>query len=450
VWILYLNQLSTAVNQLQFVVRIQLGGFFESVCEKGGSVMITQLRAQNFKSWQDTGTLQLAPLTGLFGANNSGKTSILQVLLMLKQTVEHPSPDWNEPLYFGDEYSLVNLGSFDDIIHRPINDQSLGISVFWKHIEPYSVNSLFFSTFIDKKDKQPHLAEFCYTANRQDFRVKWTPQGYRFKSGHDSIRADLFRCYGVTSPTGPLEPFFRCREAFEKLFSRILYLGPLREHPRPRYLWEGDHPKGVGRYGEQAMSAMLSGRVRRFPIDEHVPKWLQRLKLIDSYRLDPVSDTGKNYEFLVKQYKDGPEVRLTDVGFGVSQVLPVLILCYSAPEGSILILEQPEAHLHPSAQSELGDVLVDVVKNRNVQIILESHSAFMLHRLQRRIAEEQISETDTALYFCQINDGTSEIERLKLDEYGNISNWPQNFFGDDVGDLVEKTKAEMKRRKVME
>ena len=88
----------------------------------------------------------------------------------------------------------------------------------------------------------------------------------------------------------------------------------------------------------------------------------------------------------------------------------MLILCYSAPEGSILILEQPEAHLHPSAQSELGDVLVDVVKNRNVQIILESHSAFMLHRLQRRIAEEeeQISEKDTALYFCQINDGTSD------------------------------------------
>ena len=64
--------------------------------------MITELRAQNFKSWEDTGKLQLAPLTGLFGANSSGKTSILQVLLMLKQTVERP-PDWNEPLYFGDE-----------------------------------------------------------------------------------------------------------------------------------------------------------------------------------------------------------------------------------------------------------------------------------------------------------------------------------------------------------
>ena len=90
--------------------------------------MITELRAQNFKSWKDTGALHLAPLTGLFGAHSSGKTSILQVLLMLKQTVERP-PDWNEPLYFGDEESLVNLGSFDDVIYQHRTDLSLYVSV---------------------------------------------------------------------------------------------------------------------------------------------------------------------------------------------------------------------------------------------------------------------------------------------------------------------------------
>ena len=427
--------------------------------------MIPQLSVQNFKSWQNTGRLQLAPLTGLFGANNSGKTSILQVLLMLKQTVE-PPPSWKGTLNFGSEGSLVNLVNFDTVIHRHNLTFSLGISVSWKlpkqiKINRHLTNSLSFSTTIIKNVEQSELRGFHYTWGGYNFGVGWTsqenpvtPKGYivkprEYMATPSDIPVDPFRCYGVV-PARPLEPFLPLQEAFENLFSRIHHLGPLREHPRHRYVWEGDHPKGVGQYGEQAISALLSGRVQLSSINEQIPKWLQRLELIDSYRLNPVSDTGRDYEFLVKQYKGGPEVRLTDVGFGVSQVLPVLILCYSAPEGSILILEQPEAHLHPSAQSELGDVLVDVVKNRNVQIILESHSAFMLHRLQRRIAEEQISETDTALYFCQINDGTSEIERLKLDEYGNISNWPQNFFGDDVGDLVEKTKAEMKRRKVME
>ena len=160
-----------------------------------------------------------------------------------------------------------------------------------------------------------------------------------------------------------------------------------------------------------------------------------------------VSETEKKYEIRVRQYEGGPEVRLTDVGFGVSQVLPVLIMCNFAPEGSILILEHPEAHLHPKAQSELADVLIDVVKNRNVQIILESHSEHLLHRLTRRIAEERISANDMALYFCKNDDGTSAAEKLKVDDYGNISNWPQNFFGDEMGDLVAKTKAEMQRRK---
>ena len=238
-------------------------------------------------------------------------------------------------------------------------------------------------------------------------------------------------------------------ESFEDLFAQIHYLGSRREDPRRDYTWEESHPKNVGRYGEQMISALLSDRVRRHrSIDERIMKWLQELDLIYSYTLNSTSDTEQDYELLVKQYKGGPEIGLTDVGFGVSQVLPVLTLCYYAPEGSILILEQPEAHLHPKVQSELADVLIDVVKNRNIQIILESHSEHLLHRLQRRIAEEKISADDTAFYFCQINNGNSKAERLDVDEYGNIRNYPPDFFGDDLGDLVKKTEAEMKRREV--
>ena len=408
--------------------------------------MITELATQNFKSWKDTGALRFAPLTGFFGANSSGKTSILQVLLMLKQTVERPS-EWNEPLYFGDEESLVNLGSFDDVIHRLANNSSLDISVSWNPIEQHLSHSVSFSTSIAKKYERADLVEFCYTTDRRNFKIKWTPQGYRFVSFHDLIKTELFRCYGVLRPNGPLEEFASLSSTFENLFSQIHYLGPLREHPRHQYTWDGDHPKGVGRHGEKMVPAMLSGRVRLLSVDKQILKWLQELGLIDSYRLVSVSGTEKDYEFLIKQYKGGPEIQLTDVGFGVSQVLPVLVDCYYAPEGSILILEQPEAHLHPKVQSELADVLIDAIKNRDLQIIVESHSEHLLHRLTRRIAEEQLSTDNTALYFCRITDDTSEIEPLQVDEYGNIGNWPQGFFGDVTGDLIKQGRAEVKRRK---
>ena len=416
--------------------------------------MITELRAQNFKSWQDTGTLQFAPLTGLFGANSSGKTSILQVLLMLKQTVEQPS-DWNEPLYFGDEQSLVNLGSFDAVIHKHKLDLSLDISVSWKSSTVADINkyirfyNLNVETLSPSQGNRDRSGEISFSTNI--FRgvvdnLYYKTDLYKF----DGQQPDLFRCYGLRAARNEIRDIFsRFEEAFENLFSQIRYLGPLREQPRHRYTWEGDHPKGIGQEGEKSISALLSGRIKNLSIDEQILNWLQRLKLIESYNLRPLSDTGRDYEFLVKKYKDGPEVRLTDVGFGVSQVLPVLILCYYAPKDSILILEQPEAHLHPKVQTELADVLIDVVTNRNIQIILESHSEYLLSRLQRRIAEGQIASDDTALYFCQINDGTSEIEQLDVDEYGNIRNWPQDFFGDVTGELIKKTKVEMQQRKVM-
>ena len=416
--------------------------------------MITELRSQNFKSWQDTSKLQFAPLTGLFGANSSGKTSILQVLLMLKQTVERP-PDWNEPLYFGNEESLVNLGNFGTVIHKHKQDLSLDISVSWKsstvadinkYIRFYNLNVETLSSSQGDRDRSEEISFSTNIARGVVNNSYYATDLYRF----DVQQPDLFRCYGFrTARNQIMEISSRFEGDFENLFSRILYLGPLREHPRPRYTWDGDHPKGIGQEGEKAISALLSGRIRRFPIDEQILNWLQRLELIDSYDLRPISDTNQDYEFLIKKYKGGPEVRLTDVGFGVSQVLPVLILCYYAPEGSILILEQPEAHLHPKVQTELADVLIDVVENRNVQIILESHSEYLLSRLQRRIAEKEIAATDTALYFCEIKDGTSEIEQLNVDEYGNIRNWPQDFFGDVTGELIKKTKVEMQQRKVM-
>ena len=413
--------------------------------------MITELRAQNFKSWKDTDRLQFAPLTGFFGANSSGKTSILQVLLMLKQTVERPtknSSDWNDLLYFGDRRSPVNLSNFDAVIHGHKQDLSLAISVSWKLLEQIKIegnltNCLSFSTDI----KKSAFNGFRYIVDGRDFELEWTPQGHLFKS--EGVRP--FRFYGVIKPTELGELFLPLQNAFENLFSQIRHLGPLRKFPQHSYTWEGEHPESSGQYGEKTIAALLSGRIRLLSIDEQILNWLQRLELIYSYDLHPISGAGKDYEFLVKKYEGAPEVPLTDVGFGVSQVLPVLTLCYYAPESSILILEQPEAHLHPKVQSELADVLIDVVKNRNVQIILESHSEHLLHRLTRRIAEEEekFSAEDTALYFCKINDGRSTAEKLKVDDYGNISNWPQNFFGDEMGDLAAKARAEIKRKKAI-
>jgi len=187
---------------------------------------------------------------------------------------------------------------------------------------------------------------------------------------------------------------------------------------------------------------------RRRTVEERVGEWMQEMEIIDSFSLRPIAEHRKDYELRVTTRRGGPEVPITDVGFGVSQVLPVLVLCYYVPEGSVILLEQPEIHLHPFVQAKLADVLIDAVQHRGVQIVVESHSEHLLARLQRRIAEEKIAPEKTALYFCRLEQGESQIERLNLTLFGEITNWPDGFFGDEMGDRLAMAKAAMQRASV--
>lgn len=141
-----------------------------------------------------------------------------------------------------------------------------------------------------------------------------------------------------------------------------------------------------------------------------------------------------------------PETMLADVGFGVSQILPVLVLLYYVPEGSIVLMEQPEIHLHPSVQSGMADVMLAVAKRRQVQIIVESHSEHLLRRFQRRVAEGSMPSSDLKLYFVNTKRGAAELNDLELNEWGGIENWPDKFFGDEMGEIAAISTASLERR----
>jgi predicted ATPase len=454
--------------------------------------MITDLHAENFKSWRDTGGLRLAPLTGLFGTNSSGKTSILQILLMLKQTVE--SPDRKRVLNMGDEYSLADLGTFSDILHGHTLKGPLKLSLSWtlpkaqiindpeqESTPLYEISRLSFSVSTHEQLKRPVVESFSYEFGNHEFGLRRMSGGKSEKDEYELIHGayparrvvgrpwplpEPVKCYGFPDEaigyyqnTGFLPDFAL---AFEQLFTRVAYLGPLRKYPQRSYIWGGERPVDVGWEGDDAVAALLAarsegrksgrgrGKARRYKsVEERVLDWLREMKLIDSFRLEPIAEDRKIYEFRVRTTKTGPEVLITDVGFGVSQLLPVLVLCYYVEEGSTIILEQPEIHLHPSVQASLADVLIDVVNERGLQIIVESHSEHLLRRLQRRVAEEKIASNETALYFCRLEDGESRIEKLDIDSCGNIRNWPRDFFGDELGDLAAMTEAAMERERAL-
>lgn len=454
--------------------------------------MITRMRMKGFKSWQDTGDIRCAGLTGFFGTNSSGKTALIQAPLLLKQSAE--SSDRFRVLHTGDPSTYVDLGTYHDIAFHHRMPTSIGFEVDWSLPEPlkvknpeqpnqvlFSIPSLEFKVEIGLGEKGGIWVSFFEYGFSQDqtryrFRMQEETPGdspvksYRLdiegfnerrSRGRPSTRLAPVRYYGFPDQVNysyeNLGFLADLVLAWENLLRGIYYLGPLREYPQRSYTWAGERYEGVGRRGEQAVHALLSatargekvrkskGGPRNVPVARRVSQWLKTLGLLEQFDLKPIAENRREYEVRVRRSTAMADVLITDVGFGVSQILPVLVLCYYAPEGSTLIFEQPEIHLHPMVQAGLADLFIDVIQTRNLQIILESHSEHLLTRLQRRIAEEVISVDDVALYFAQINGGESKLHPLQLNLYGDITNWPENFFGNELGDRLAMAEATLGR-----
>ncbi len=277
----------------------------------------------------------------------------------------------------------------------------------------------------------------------------------------------LMHCYGF-----PNELFGRFENAdflrdlhleLEHQFEhRLFYLGPHRDKGQRRYTWHGSEPADVGTAGERMVDALLASRERgrnnvsrlapdgepeeRISVEEHVARMLRDVGLVSEFSVERASADSELYRVKVQLSRESVAVDLIDVGFGVSQILPLLVLLAYVPEGSTLVLEQPEMHLHPKVQSKLADVFIGVAQARKLQIIFESHSEHMLMRLQRRVAEQKVDPDQVALYFCE-NDGVeSSLSQLQLDECGSIANWPKDFFGDALGETAAIVSAGLRHR----
>ena len=454
--------------------------------------MLTEIKIKNFKAWQDTGPIRLAPLTVIFGTNSSGKSSLGHLLLALKQTVQ--LSDRKRALHMGDENSLIDLGTFEDCLFGHDLKLPLEFSIRWRLQDTLTVQNaldpaqsfrgdeLRLSSLlrVDKAD-QPQTESFRYEmfkGGEAVLDVKHT------RSNIECKPLRLVRAVGRGWPVEPPEKFYRFADRSllryqnadfladftlqaERMLEQVYFLGPLRRPARRVYQWSGDTPPDVGAEGESAIAALLAaeaaGRTLNRGYRQHkqkfvafIAEWLAELGVIDSFAVRPVAKGRKEFEVLVKTHPRAHEVKLTDVGFGVSQVLPALVQAFYAPPGSTVWMEQPEIHLHPMAQSNLADVFISAVQAyekgtpRNMQLIVETHSEHFLTRLQRRVAEGQIDASDVAIYFVNRKGAAAEMDALRLNVFGEIENWPENFFGDEMGDIAARTMAALQRQAALE
>lgn len=454
--------------------------------------MLTRFRLKNFKAWRDTGDMKLAPLTVIFGSNSSGKSSLGHLLLALKQTVL--LADRKRALHLGDENSLIDLGTFSDCLyqHNAANDLEFGLrwrlpsSLTVKNTldrqEAYTGEELELNVrLLADKSTQPQTLSFDYQlihAGNPLLSVQHSRENTQGNLNCEPLR--LMSAPGRKWPLEPPEKFYRFSDRTlsryqnadflaelaletEHLLQNFFYLGPLRSYPKRVYQWSGDTPPDVGFQGEYSIAALLAAtederqlnrgpKRKRQRFDMLIAGWLKDLGIIHQFSVQPVAEGRKEFEVLVQTHPGSSEVKLTDVGFGVSQVLPALVQAFYAPQDSIVWMEQPEIHLHPMVQANLADAFISAIQARengnprNVQLIIESHSEHFLSRLQRRVAEQVITPDDVAIYFVNHRNKAAELEPLRLNVYGDIENWPENFFGDEMADIAARTMAAMQRK----
>ena len=448
--------------------------------------MLTRLKLENFKAWREA-DLQIGKVTGFFGTNSAGKSSLLQLLLLLKQT--RNATDRGLVLDFGGPYDLVNLGTFKDVVHRHDEQERVSWLLEWTISKSLAIrdlvgfpsdlslngNFLQMRSKVGLRQRKLWSYELVYRFNEVDFKLQpkvGRETKYELETDSSEIKfvRNLGRAWPLSSPVNAylfpneMRRFYQNSDflgdfelGYEELMDSIYYLGPLRDYPQREYHWGGSSPEDVGQRGERTMDAILAAtrdeemrslgyKMRRRPFQAMIARWLKELGLIHEFRLEEIAEGTNLYRAMVKTTKSSVETALTDVGFGVSQVLPALVLLYYVPKGSTVLMEQPEIHLHPSVQSGLADVMLNIAEARNVQIIVESHSEHLMRRLQRRVAEQGVSSKDVKLYFITTVRGVAQASDLALNEYGEIENWPANFFGDEMGEIAAITEASLKRK----
>lgn len=429
--------------------------------------MLTKLRIKNFKAWGaelwEAG-LRLAPVTLFLGPNSAGKTSLLQAPLLLKQTFE--SPDRTLALDTGGRPTdLVDVGTADTLLFDEAADDELGLgfevdeahtyeATFTRsgstlHLARLSLRGRHGELSATRQRKGGYLlAAPGYTpgkvAGRLDARLTFQPE-----------RAIGFSAEAVAALGAAGSEAQDLSLTLRQAITGIAYLGPLRERPERSYLWNGVEPGDLGHGGEKAAHALLaSGNARRKQREgeeggahwlvERVSHWLGKLGVADELILER-QGRSRHYELVVRL--GARRSNLMDVGFGISQVLPMLVLAHFVPRGTSIVAEQPELHLHPRAQTGLAELMVEVARTRGVQFLVETHSEHLFRRLQYLIAAGSVRPSEVALYYVERDEPSAKLTELATNELGQISNWPTHFFGDAMGETERQVKKILERRR---
>jgi hypothetical protein len=416
---------------------------------------ISEIQVAGFKSISEEQRIEIRPLTILAGANSSGKSSMMQPLLLLKQTLEAPYDAGpillNGPnvKFTSAEQLLSRIGkqSSSDAFHLGVrlsgmyqNPGGHYETIFRKEhkmgfrLEQMTVSEPSGTFTLSPDMNQSEIIKTGITKGKEQLQLTVGGHG----KGRWAIRRN--RCVlglsWVTPGPDGMESSATEHTAgrFEATIPQVIHLPGWRGNPERAYPVAAVGPSYPGTFEKYTASVISEWMAEDEVVLADLNSDLQLLELTGGVRATTVN--AVQIELYVGRLPTvTPErlenrVNIADVGLGVSHTLPVLVALHAAKPGQLVFVEQPETHLHPRAQFVLAQVLAAAAK-RGVRVVIETHSTILLLGVQTLIAEGALEPDKVKLHwFLREKDGRTVVRSGDLDEAGRFGDWPEDF--DDV------------------
>jgi predicted ATPase len=353
--------------------------------------VIRQVQLVNFKCFADR-TLPLAPLTLLTGVNGAGKSSVMQALLVLRQSFETRALAEHRLALNGE---LVQLGRASDALHDRADREEIGIAV--------AFDAAAFSIRVRYRNGAEVLDAIAPTA---------VPE--------EALGEALFGpsfTYLSAERVGPRTSF-----ALSEPAGRAMAVGTRGEFA----------PQLVAAHGDRRMTlaGLRHAEARSTKLRDQLEAWLAHVS--PGVRLEAKAFPDIDVVQLGFRFARASEVseafRPTNVGFGLTYTLPVLVALLSAQPGALLLVENPEAHLHPRGQALIGELLARAAA-AGVQVLCETHSDHVLNGVRVAVARSRLEPAAVAVhFFTRTREGAHEVLSPAIQPNGRLTQWPEDFF----------------------
>lgn len=416
-----------------------------------------ELSVEGYKSIASKQTLTFNGLTILSGANSSGKSSFMQPFLILKQTIENHYDSGSLEL-FGENVKLTDstqiISKVPDYKKKFFsldlceNKGSCRVTYKYKRGTGLQVDS---STLINEDipngltlkvgmrsdDIDKNVPEEDFRFIKEFYKDKKTTPKWKVLRKKCFLEAELsFDDKKFVPFRAGIEP----AASIEKFALRLIHVPGLRGNPERNYKIAASDDVYPGSF-EKYVAAIVSEWVKLKKFESkysELKRQLYELGLASNITTSKIDDTSVEIQISRSKNCESQDcVNIADVGFGVSQTLPVLVALIGAKKGQHVYIEQPELHLHPKAQYKLAAIIAAAMK-RGVKVIIETHSSILIRGIQIAVVKKEIEREKVSLnWFTQCSStGETQVSKATLDEFGAFGDWPEDF--DDTSLNVEQ------------